>query len=317
MQTTSHVAPSLLLVTLIVIAGALQMHSLAQGADTAMLADDIHMRDPWVMPYEDTYYMIGTTGDTWGKEGGGFHCLTSADLIHWTDRGQVLEFDAPPTWVAYQFWAPEMVARKGKFWLFYSGNSDETRRGTGVAVSASPTGPYKNVADRALTPPDWECLDGHLFVDADGGEWLIYVHEWVQCKIGEMWAQRISADYTQLIGEPHFLFRGKDAGWSNHVIDGPMMVVRDGKYHLFWSSFNDRDGYCCGVATADSLLGPYTQSADPVIANDGGHNCVFKGFDGKLYTSFHRPNGTPHERVWIVELEYEDSAWSLGDAVGR
>ena len=112
------------------------------------------------------------------------------------------------------------------------------------------------------------------------------------------------------------LFKGGDATWSNNVIDGPMLVHEDGKYHLFWSSFNDRDGYCCGVASADAITGPYTHSPEPVIAEDGGHNCVFRGFDGKLYTSFHRTNKTPNERVWICELAYQDGTWELGERVG-
>jgi arabinan endo-1,5-alpha-L-arabinosidase len=280
-----------------------------------MLANEIHMRDPWIMPYEETYYLVGTTGDTWGTEGGGFHGFTSTDLVNWEPHGPILEEDEPPTWAAYQFWAPELYEREGRFYLFYSGKTDNTRRGTGVAVSDSPLGPFRNLSDRPLTPPEWECLDGHLFRDADGTEWFIFVHEWVQCKVGEMWAQRIAPDYSTLVGERHVLFRGHDAPWSNHVIDGPMMVLEGGKYHLFWSSFNDRDGYCCGVARAQSVLGPYTQSTDPVVANDGGHNCVFRGFDGKWYTSFHRPNKTPDERVKVYGLEPRDGVWRLGEAV--
>ncbi|MBM3500799.1 MAG: glycoside hydrolase [Armatimonadetes bacterium] len=283
-----------------------------QGAVRTMLASEIHMRDPFIMPYEGTYYLVGTTGDAWGKGGGGFEGYSSSDLIHWTSHGPILQFDDPPTWAAYHFWAPELYARGGRFYLCYSGKSDRTHRGTGIAVGDSPRGPFRNLSDRPLTPVEWECLDGHLFRDADGTEWLIYVHEWVQCEVGEMWAQRVSDDYTRLVGERHYLFRGTQASWSNHVIDGPMMVLEGGEYHLFWSSFNARDGYCTGVATAESLLGPYTQSAQPIIAADGGHNGVFRGFDGKCYTSFHRPNRTPDERVAIHELLYADGAWRLG-----
>jgi beta-xylosidase len=285
-----------------------------------MLASEIHMRDPWVMPHDGTYYLIGTTGDCWGKEGGGFEVYSSPDLVRWTLRGQALAKPAAPTWAAYQFWAPEMVERNGRFYLFYSGKSDSTRRGTGVAVSDSPVGPFVNLSAMALTPPEWECLDGHLFRDTDGSEWLIFVHEWVQCKTGEMWAQRIAPDYTELVGERHMLFRGRCAPWTDDVIDGPMMVMAGGRYHLFWSSFDrgpDRaGGYCAGAAVAEALLGPYVQPAEPVVAGDGGHNCVFRGFDGRTYTSFHRPNGTPNERVEIWALDLEDGRWRLTGRIG-
>lgn len=288
---------------------------LTEGA-RAMLASQIHMRDPFIMPYEGVYYLVGTTGDTWGKSGGGFEGYSSTDLIHWVPHGPILQLDSPPTWAAYQFWAPELYARRGKFYLCYSGKTDRTRRGTGIAVSDSPRGPFRNLAQQPLTPPEWECLDGHLFTEVDGTEWLIFVHEWVQCEVGEMWAQRVADDYTHLLGKRYYLFRGTEAPWSNYVIDGPMMVREGGKYHLFWSSFNPRDGYCTGVATADSLLGPYTQSTEPVIGADGGHNCVFRGFEGQYYTSFHRPNSTPNERVVIHKLHYVDGKWQLGERVG-
>ncbi len=282
------------------------------GGAKTLLGSEIHMRDPFVLPHDGTYYLIGTTGDTWGTEGGGFEVYTSPDLVHWTLRGQVLSPDNSRTWAAYQFWAPEMYERDGKFCLVYSGKTDATRRGSGIAVSDSPLGPFRNLSDQPLTPPEWECLDGHLFRDADGADWLIFVHEWVQVEVGEMWAQRVAPDYSRLVGERHFLFRGRSTPWCNNVIDGPMMVVQDGKYFLFWSSFNDTDGYCTGYAVADSLLGPYTQSEGSVIGHDGGHNCVFRGFDGKLYTSFHRPNSTPNERVIIAELIYHAGHWRLG-----
>jgi beta-xylosidase len=286
-----------------------------EGAQPSVFGAQIHMRDPFILPYGSIYYLVGTTGDTWGTEGGGFEAYTSLDLVRWTPRGQVLAPDLDRSWASYQFWAPELYERGGRFYLFYSGKTDATRRGTGVAVSESPLGPFRNLSKTALTPAEWECLDGHLFRDADGAEWLIFVHEWVQCEVGEMWIQRVAADYKSLVGERHLLFRGASAPWTSNVIDGPLMVLHDGRYYLFWSSFNDRDGYCTGYAVADRLLGPYTQSQEPVIAHDGGHNCVFRGRDGRLYTSYHRPNSTPDERVRVSVLEFSDGSWRLGEDV--
>ncbi|HJN15523.1 MAG TPA: family 43 glycosylhydrolase [Armatimonadota bacterium] len=288
-----------------------------QNEVTSVRASDIHMRDPWIMAHDGTYYLVGTTGEPWGKSGGGFAGYSSTDLIDWTPHGGVLAEPADPTWARYQFWAPELYEKDGKFTLCYSGNTDDTHRGTGVAASDDPLGPFVNLGAEPLTPLEWECLDGHICRDADGVEWFIFVHEWVQAPVGEMWAQRISADYSELIGEKTLLFKGRDATWSNNVIDGPMVVIEGGKYYCFWSSFNDRDGYCAGYAVADSITGPYTHSAEPVIAADGGHNCIFTGFDGKRYTSFHRTNKSPNERVMIYELLFEDGDWKLGAKVGE
>ena len=40
-------------------------------------------------------------------------------------------------------------------------------------------------------------------------------------------------------------------------------------------------------------------------------------YDGKRYTSFHRTNKSPNERVMIYELLFEDGDWKLGAKVGE
>ena len=69
-----------------------------QNEVTSVRVSDIHMRDPWVMPHDGTYYLVGTTGEPWGKTGGGFAGYSSTDLIDWTPRGGVLSEPADPTW---------------------------------------------------------------------------------------------------------------------------------------------------------------------------------------------------------------------------
>ena len=112
-------------------------------------------------------------------------------------------------------------------------------------------------------------MDGHLFKDFDGTEYLIYSNEWIQngtVGIGEMWIQEISHDYTHLIGNATVLFQGGDADWSSIVIDGPSMFYYNDVYYLFWSSFDDN--YGVGYAYSDNLLGPYVQSQKPIVPND-------------------------------------------------
>lgn len=281
-------------------------------ASPPLSLNEISIRDPNILYFNDTYYMTGTTS------GNGFLGYSSKDLVNWTSHGLIYERNVSNWWAKYQFWAPEMVYRNGLFYLFFSGKNDTTRRATGVAVASNPLGPYIDLMPNPLTPPQYECLDGHLFRDTDGLEYFIYVYEWVQAGIGEMWIQRIASNYTHLIGEPVFLFRGTDASWGNFVVDGPSMIKRNDTYFLFWSTYNQKnDGkYCCGYATATNITGPYTQSTEPLINNDAGHCTIFKQNGSDDYSiTFHQPNSRI-ERAQIRSLLWNEKkqGWMLDPA---
>ncbi|MHA1681920.1 MAG: family 43 glycosylhydrolase [Promethearchaeota archaeon] len=268
--------------------------------------EDIWIRDPNIIFFNGMYYMTGTTASD------GFLGYSSPDLVNWQAHGHIYTRNASSTWALRDFWAPEMVHRDGKFYLFFSAKTDATKRGTGVAVSNNPMGPYVDLMADPLTLPAWECLDGHLFSDIGGSgkEYLIFVHEWVELEFGEMWIQEINENYTQLVGSPVYLFKGSDAPWSNKVVDGPSMLRYNGIYYLFWSSFSN--GYGCGYAESHDLLGNYTQSVTRVISKDGGHSTYFRlNGTGDLMITFHRPNGGGMERAEVKKLIYRKNRWFI------
>ncbi len=304
---TTFLYLSLFLVTFAVAGSLFEFH--ARGASLTL--DDIWIRDPNILYYNDTYYMTGTTA------GDGFIGYSSVDLETWTSLGHIYTRNASSTWALKDFWAPEQVYKDGKFYLFFSGKTDTTNRSTGVAVATSPAGPYVDLMANPLTPPAWNCLDGHLFRDDDGSEYFIYSHEWVDFPSGngEFWIQPIAADYTTLIGEKTYLFRGRDAAWSGGVTDGPSMLKYDGTYYLFWSSGHGE--YCCGYASSRNVLGAYTQSLNPTIADDGGHSTWFRrGGTGELLIAYHQPNGGGMERAHIDRLCLTRRCWFLCKDLG-
>ena len=287
----------------IALVGAPIMHPVAAAG---LSLDDIWIRDPNILYHNGTYYMTGTTA------GDGFIGYSSADLETWTTIGHIYTRNASSTWALNDFWAPEQVYKGGKFYLLFSGKTATTNRSTGVAVATSPTGPYVDLVANPLTPPGWNCLDGHLFRDDDGSEYFIYSHEWVDFPSGngEFWIQPIAADYTALVGEKTYLFRGRDATWSGGVTDGPSMLKHDGTYYLFWSSGHGR--YNCGYASSRNVLGPYTQSLNPTITGDGGHSTWFRrGGTGELLVTYHQPNGGGMERARIDRLCISKGCWFL------
>lgn len=271
----------------------------------ALTSQDFTIRDPNILFYDNTYYLTGTT--SWD----GFIGYSSTDLVNWNSHGLIYERNSGAPWAQKLYWAAEFYHANDKFYLFFTAINDTNHRGTGVAIADSPLGPYIDLIDHPLTPPEYHCLDGHPFRDTDGKYYLFYVYEWINegaNGIGELWVQEMKSDFTELLGSPISLFKGGDAKWSNGVVDGPSMLYYSNKYFLFWSSFNQYHygQYSVGYAYSDSILGPYTQSSEPIITTDGGHSTWFIQQDtGKLMITYHAPNAGP-ERVQIKELLWDD-----------
>lgn len=276
-------------------------------------AESLHVRDPFIMEHNGTYYLYGTTRDVWGKSSDGFDAWYSKNLVEWHYGGQIYKKNPDASWNQYNFWAPEVYFRNGNFYMFYGSKSDSTRRALGVAVSEDPLGPFLDGPNNPLTPTDWECLDAHLVTDVDGKNYLLFVHEWVQTKDGEIFVQPLSDDLLSLTGEKTSILKASEGPWNNDpkyrvVIDGPSLIMHNGKYYLMWSSFTEPFQYTVGYAVADSLTGPYKHHEHALIKGDGGHNSWFTGPDGKtLYTCYHTPNKWPDEKLCIDEMRFDEN----------
>lgn len=281
---------------------------------------DIHIRDPFVYRKGNAYYMYGTTdANCWNGKGAGFTAYLSFDLNEWTRIGNV--FDKPHTfWGTHNFWAPELHAYMGKYYLLASFKADGRRRATAALKADSPEGPFRPWGDEQLTPYEWECLDGTLYVE-DDIPYLIFCHEWVQVGDGEICARRLKRDLSGADGDVITLFSASQAGWTRavkhssgvegYVTDGPFMYrARNGALTMLWSSLSET-GYAIGRATSESgaLKGAWRQSDEPVFSKDGGHGMIFTGINGKPTLSIHAPNKSPDERPLFIELNEKEHDW--------
>ena len=104
---------------------------------------DIHIRDPFVVPYDGKYYLYGTRGPTvWGVASG-LDVYVSDDLENWSDAHEC--FAVPENfWADKEIWAPEVHLYNGKFYMFYNAK-DKDENGwleqTGMAGTAECPGP--------------------------------------------------------------------------------------------------------------------------------------------------------------------------------
>lgn len=293
--------------------------------------NDINIRDPYIMPVEKegVYYMYCSSSvKSDGRLYGGVAAYKSKDLMNW--EGPVQVFEVPQdNFLTGAVWAPEVHEYKGKYYLFATLNSDiiwkaapsgkvpYTHRATQIFRADKPEGPFLAFEKKQPhTPMGHMCLDGTLWVE-DKVPYMIYCHEWVEVKDGEMCLVPLKKDLSEPAGQPVRLFCASAASWSTgsnaanpadktYVTDGCFLYkTKDGKLLMIWSSFKN-GSYAIGIAESvtGKVHGPWRQQKDLLFDSHGGHGMIFRHFDGRLCLVFHAPNSPGgSERAHIYELE--------------
>lgn len=285
-----------------------------------MKQSQINIRDPFVLAENGQYYLYGTRGATaFSKSADGFDVYTSRDLENW--EGPMECFHRPDDfWATRNFWAPEVYAYRGAYYMFATFSDGAKRLGTAVLRATSPMGPFSPWSDGTITPPDWRCLDGTLHIEGDGTPYMIFSREWKQVHDGQICAVALTEDLRQPKGEPFILLRASQGRpvvrpflLRNYVTDGPYMFqTEDGKNHLLWSSFG-RKGYIQLLAHSDTnrLRGNWTVEQTSLYQNDGGHGMIFRDPSRNLILTLHTPNNSQKERPIFQKLKYENGKFTI------
>jgi len=187
--------------------------------------------DPYVLydAASKLYYMYGTGGGA--KDG--FAAYSSPDLANWKKEGQVFYSNTPESWGIGDFWAPEVYAVKGKYYLFYSAQWRENPTQElenfriGVAVADKPTGPFVNISNKPVFDPGYPIIDANVYFDKQNGKAYLYysrccykhpvkseIADWALQnnlfqEIEESWVYgvELKPDFSGVIGEPVLLLR--------------------------------------------------------------------------------------------------------------
>ena len=289
-----------------------------------MRREEINIRDPFVLTRNGQYYLYGTRGATCWGPADGFDVYVSRDLENWDGPFECFHNDGT-FWADRNYWAPEVHEYHGKLYMLASFKREDLCRGTAILTADNPLGPFVPHSDGRVTPSNWECLDGTLYVSPDDKPYLVFAHEWVQVGDGEICAMPLSDDLSRAIGEPKLLFHASEAEWARlvhhrssgrdgYVTDGPSMWrTEDGTLLCLWASFSD-EGYTEGVAVSDNgdITGHFTQ-VEPLFRRDGGHGMVFRALDG-MDISASRPN-TPQALSALTGGNLALLADSLGNTL--
>ena len=285
------------------------------GYTNPVLANDAP--DPSAIRGDDGLWYAYTTQAYHGADFVTLPILRSPDLVHWELVGDAFAGDSRPPWIvpgkgSGDVWAPHISRIGDRFLLYYSATSATTLAfGIGVAVAASPAGPFTDHGEPLVTGEGFTTIDP--FVLDDGGTRYLY---WGSAG-GPIWAQPLADDGLSLTGEPAIVLE-PGTGEYEGLIEGPWVVKRDGAYHLMYSG-----DACCGTdahyavldARADSPLGPFERDpANPVLAandrfNAPGHHAVVTddaGQDWILYHAMDREEGSGLRFLLLDRLDWVD-----------
>ncbi|WEF33927.1 glycoside hydrolase family 43 protein [Pseudoduganella chitinolytica] len=222
---------------------------------------------------------------------------STCDMKTWKEHGAPLSVQTFG-WARADAWASDIAKRNGKYY-FYATVDHATNPGKaiGVAVSDSPTGPFKDARGTALVTNDmtkesdipWDDIDPTVFIDDDGQAYLYWGNRVLK------WA-KLKPNMIELDGPIH------TQGIDNFT-EAAYLHKHKGTYYLSYSrEFPEETAY----ATGPSATGPWTYRG--VIMKKNAvvktiHHAIVD-FNGKSYIFYHNdklPGGGEWRRSAAVE----------------
>ena len=273
-----------------------------------MKCDDINIRDPFILNENGKFYLYGTRAAHFGMHTGGFDVYTSDDLVNWSEPKECFNSDEFKLNTEVN-WAPEVHKYNDSYYMLATFTKPNNLRGTYILKSDKPEGPFIPHSNGAVTPYEWECLDGTLFIQ-NGKPYIVFCREHTRIIDGTVCYAELSEDLKTRITEPVTLFSGSSPFWADkkpegehYITDGPFMFrTKSGTLLMIWSTFIKSSYIEACVRFKDGVLNNNFEHLDPIITDDGGHGMIFSA-NNKLYLTFHSPNQTDYERVRLVEIQ--------------
>lgn len=279
------------------------------GKKTILKLSDINIRDPFILCENSNYYLYGTRAKNFGRRVNGFDVYTSKDLENWSSAKHC--FNAGKFGLnSGVCWAPEVHKYGEKYYMFATFTRKNGMRGTFSLVCDTPDGEFVKHSNDALTPKEWECLDGTLYISKNGNPYLVFCHEHTQIIDGTVCYIRLNDDLSEPIGEAVTLFHGSEPYWADrlskgehYITDGPFMYRKsENDLYMIWSTFiGGKYAQCIAKSDNGEIDGNFIH-LEPLIKNDGGHGMLFSAND-ELYLTYHYPNKSKLERPIIKRIE--------------
>ena len=253
------------------------------------------------------------------------------------DNGVALHVDDVP-WAQQQMWAPDANEKDGKFYLFFPAKDYEGIFRIGVAISDSPTGPFK--AEPKAIKGSFS-IDPAVFKDDDGAYYMYFGGLWggqlqrwrtgvfnadqpesptaflpaddepaLLPLVAKMTDDLLEFDETPkaleiLDKNGNLLLSGDN---DRRFFEAAWLHKHNGKYYF---SYSTGDTHFICYAIGDSPYGPFTYTGrilNPVVGWTSHHSVC--EIEGKTYLFYHDSSlskGVTHLRsVKLAEIEYRD-----------
>ncbi|WP_277208794.1 family 43 glycosylhydrolase [Isoptericola croceus] len=270
--------------------------------------------DPDIAQFGDRFYIYATTDGfpSWG--GKEFYVWHSDNLVDWERTSEpILRLDGDDgnvPWATGNAWAPGVIERDGKYYIYFSGHNPSVNRKTiGVAVADDPLGPFTAQSQAMIlnneSVSSGQAIDPAAFRDPATGKHYLF------------WGNGGPSNgpvYAELADDMVSLVPGTTARISGLTgfREGLYVNHRDGLYHLTYSiDDTGSPNYRVGYATATSINGPWTyrgvilQRDDSLGVVGTGHSSILNvaGTDD-WYIAYHRhaiPGGNGTNRETTID----------------
>ncbi len=274
--------------------------------------------DPAPMVHDGTMYVY--TGHD--EDGADFFWMqewrvySTHDMVNWQDHGSPLALESF-RWADDRAWASQCVERNGKFYWYICAHSRLSKgMAIGVAVSDSPTGPFRDALGKPLYENgSWDHIDPTVFIDDDGQAWLMWGNPRVYyLKLNEdMISYSGDAGLLEMteagFGAPDPKERVGDKKYRDTYVEGPWLTKRNGTYQLLYAAGGVPEHIA--YSTAPSVLGPWTYAGEIMPLSDTGsftNHCGVADYKGHSYFFYHTgklPHGGGFGRsVAVEEFQY-------------
>ena len=252
---------------------------------------------------------------------------SSADMVNWTDHGSPLALESF-SWADDRAWASQCIERNGKFYWYICAHSRLSKgMAIGVAVSDSPTGPFRDAIGKPLFENgSWDHIDPTVMIDSDGQAWIMWGNPTVYyAKLNE---NMISIDgevktldmTEEAFGGPSMGKREKGKKYKDSYVEGPWIMKRptpnpsllgrgESAYYLLYAAGGVPEHI--SYSTALSPTGPWTYAGEIMPLSDTKsftNHCGVADFKGHSYFFYHTgklPGGGGFGRsVAVEEFKY-------------
>jgi beta-xylosidase len=268
----------------------------ANGQKKATVANnpiikDKYTADPAALVYKDKVYLY--VGHDEAPNDFNFYKMSewlvysSSDMILWQEHPvplKVTDF----AWAKADAWAAQVIERNGKFyWYITTEHGTINGKAIGVAVSDSPTGPFKDALGKALIANDmttqtsitWDDIDPTVIIDNDGQAYLFWGN--TVCHYAKLKANMIELDGPiQTISLPNYT-------------EAPWIHKHNNWYYLSYAyQFPEKIAY----AMSKSINGPweYKGILNELAGNSNTNHQAIIDFKGKSYFIYHNGGIEPY-----------------------